>query len=531
MPGRTPTEPSLELPGANLPAGSGTAIIRPTVWFIALVIVMFVGIEGWRAWRDYQQAFATANDSVTNLARATAQHAEDAVRQVDVLTDALAERIEGDGLANLDIERTHGLLVQQARIMPQLHGLFVYGPEGHWIVTDKSATPTGANNADRDYFIYHRTHTDRRVRIGEVITSRSTGDLIIPVSRRLNNPDGSFAGVLLGTLKVSYFVDYYGDFKLDDKGALVLALRNGQILVRRPFINGITEKSLAEGDVFKRYLPTADTGIVEAKAIIDGTERLYGYRALTSYPLVAEAGLSRESIIGPWREDVLKTSMYSLVLIATLLGFGLMLIKQLRKRLSAEDDLRRAHLAMQEMALTDSLTGLGNRRKLDMVLSQEICRARREGAAIALIMLDVDYFKRFNDQYGHAAGDDCLRSIAGAIQQTLKRPADLAVRYGGEEFCVLLPSTSSEGANLLAEEILDAIRQLNIVHSEHPLGFVTVSAGIGTSLPTSDDVTADGLIKSADAFMYLAKNSGRNRWHSAIGNSALEVFVRPRNQG
>ena len=535
MPGRNPAEPPERLPpdpqDADAPAGSSTAIIRPTVWFIALVICMFVGIEGWRAWRDYQQAFASANDSVTNLVRATAQHAEDAIRQVDALTDALGERIEGDGLANLDVVRIHGLLVQQARIMPQLDGLFVYGPNGQWIVTDKTATPAGVNNADRDYFIYHRTHTDRRVRIGEVITSRSTGELIIPVSRRLDNPDGSFAGVLLGTLKVRYFVDYYGDFKIDDKGTLVLALRSGRILVRRPFVNGVTEKSLAEGDVFKRYLPTSDTGTVETKAIVDGTERLYGYRALSSYPLVAEAGLSRDSIIGPWRQDVIKTSMYSLVLIAGLLVFGLILIKQLRKRISAEDDLRRAHLAMREMALTDSLTGLGNRRKLDMVLSQEISRARREGAAVALIMLDVDYFKRFNDMYGHAAGDDCLRSIAGAIGRTLKRPADLAVRYGGEEFCVLLPNTSSEGANRLAEEILDAIRELNIEHRDHPLGFVTVSAGIGTCLPTSDDVTAGGLIKAADAFMYLAKNSGRNRWHSAIGNSTLEVFVRPRNRG
>lgn len=527
MPGRNPEDTD----DAQAPMGSPTAIIRPTVWFIALVIVMFVGVEGWRAWRDYQQAFANANDSVTNLTRATAQHAEDAIRQVDVLTDALAERIEGDGLANLDVKRTHGLLVQQAMIMPQLDGLFVYGPDGQWRVTDKTNPPAGVNNADREYFVYHRTHSDRRVRIGEVISSRSTDELIIPVSRRLDNPDGSFAGVLLGTIKVSYFVDYYGDFKIDDKGTLVLALRNGRILVRRPFIKGVTEKSLAEGDIFKRYLPTSDAGTAEAKAIVDGVDRLYGFQALTRYPLVAEAGLSRESIIGPWRQDVLKTSLYSLVLIATLLAFGLILIKQLRKRISAEDDLRRANLAMQEMALTDSLTGLGNRRKLDRVLSQEICRARREGAPLALIMLDVDYFKRFNDRYGHAAGDDCLRTIAGAIRHSLKRPADLAVRYGGEEFCVLLPNTSSEGANLLCEEILTAIRELNVAHDDHPLGFVTVSAGIGTCLPMSDDVTADGLIKAADAFMYLAKNSGRNRWHSAIGNSALEVFVRPRPLG
>ena len=116
--------------------------------------------SGWRAWRDYQQAFATARDSVTNLARATAQHAEDAIRQVDVLTDALAERVQGDGLQNMDVPRIHALMQQQARIMPQLHGLFIYDASGQWVVTDKTGTPEAANNADRDYFNYHRTHTD-----------------------------------------------------------------------------------------------------------------------------------------------------------------------------------------------------------------------------------------------------------------------------------------------------------------------------------------------------------------------------------
>nr|BFE97356.1 hypothetical protein GCM10020185_78920 [Pseudomonas brassicacearum subsp. brassicacearum] len=245
---------------------------------------------------------------MTNLARATAQHAEDTIRQVDVVTAALSERVEGDGLQNMDVARIHKLLVQQAAIMPQLHGLFIYGPDGQWLVTDKEVIPETANNADRDYFQYHRTHEDRGVRIGEVIKSRSTNDLIIPVSRRLNNPDGSFAGVLLGTVKVSYFVDYYGDFKIDDKGALVLATRSGTILVRRPFVESVIGKSLVNSVIFKNYLPTSNQGTAEARAVVDDTERLYGFRALTTYPLVVEAGLSRESIIAPWRRDLFKTS-------------------------------------------------------------------------------------------------------------------------------------------------------------------------------------------------------------------------------
>ncbi|MCJ8203193.1 sensor domain-containing diguanylate cyclase [Pseudomonas sp. RGM2987] len=517
MLGRKRPEPTLDSADeAFSPQAARTgAALRLTVSFMLVVVLAFLAVEGWRTWRDYRAAFASARDSVTNLARATAQHAEDTIRQVDVVTAALSERVEGDGLQNMDIPRIHKLLVQQSAIMPQLHGLFIYGPDGEWVVTDKEVTPEMPNNADRDYFQYHRTHEDRNVRIGEVIRSRSTNDLIIPISRRLNNPDGSFAGVMLGTVKVSYFVDYYGDFKIDDKGALVLATRSGTILVRRPFVASVVGKSLVNSVIFKNFLPTSNQGIAEARAVIDDTERLYGYRALTTYPLVVEAGLSRESIIAPWRRDLLKTGIVLVFLITILVGFGLIVLSQLRYRMTMEKQIRSAHETMRGMALTDSLTGLGNRRRLDIALADEIRLAKRQGTSLALIMLDVDYFKRYNDKYGHAAGDECLRAIAAAIQQTIKRAGDLAVRYGGEEFTILLPNTNGVGAAKIAQEVLESVRNLNIEHADHPLGMVTASAGITTSQPGTEEVTPAMLIKAADAFLYLAKNTGRNRWCSA----------------
>lgn len=517
MLGRKQPEPKIESPDEafSQQAVRAGAAFRLTVSFMLVVVIAFLAVEGWRTWRDYRAAFASARDSVTNLARATAQHAEDTIRQVDVVTAALAERVEGDGLQNMDIPRIHKLLVQQAAIMPQLHGLFIYGPDGQWLVTDKEVIPEMANNADRDYFQYHRTHEDQGVRIGDVVNSRSTNDLIIPISRRLNNPDGSFAGVLLGTVKVSYFVDYYGDFKIDGKGALVLAKRSGTILVRRPFVASVIGKSLVNSVIFREHLPTSNQGVAEAKAVVDDTERLYGYRALTTYPLVVEAGLSRESIIAPWRRDLFKTGLVLIFLIAILMGFGLIVLSQLRYRMAMEKQIRSAHQAMRDMALTDSLTGLGNRRRLDIALADEIRLARRQGSSLALIMLDVDYFKRFNDRYGHAAGDDCLRAIAAALGQTIKRPGDLAVRYGGEEFTVLLPNTDSTGATKVVQQILEAVRALNIEHGDHPLGIVTISAGVTTCQPSGEDVTPAMLIRAADAFLYLAKNTGRNRWCSA----------------
>ncbi|WP_248920368.1 sensor domain-containing diguanylate cyclase [Pseudomonas entomophila] len=492
--------------------GRATALFRLVLCFMAVVMLAFVLIEGWRIWRDYRQVFINADRAVTNLARATAQHAEDAIRQVDAITAALAERLEGDGFDHIDRPRLHALLKQQAAIIPQLHGLFVYAPDGSWIVTDKDVVPPGANNADRDYFIYHRTHPDRQVRIGSVVRSRSTGDLIIPISRRLDYPDGSFAGVLLGTIKVDWFVRYYGDFKIDERGALVLAMRDGTLLVRRPFVEQVIGRSLAASAIFRNHLPYTSEGVAEAVAVVDGTPRLYAFRALSSYPLVVEAGLSRESIIAPWRHDMLKSVAVLVLLLIGLAGFGWVVLRQLRERIAIERALHQAHQTLKAMALNDSLTGLGNRRRLDAVLEPEIRRARRQGHSLALVMLDLDYFKLYNDRYGHPAGDACLRRFGELLRQALKRPGDLAVRYGGEEFTLLLPDTDTQGASLIVQEILQALRRAAIEHLGSPLGRVSASAGIAVVAPSLGRVTPENLITAADEALYTAKRQGRDRY-------------------
>ncbi|VVM37149.1 hypothetical protein PS623_00083 [Pseudomonas fluorescens] len=492
--------------------GRAAAMFRLVLAFMAVVMLVFVATEAWRFWRDYRAAFTVAENSVVNLARASAQHAEDSIRQVDAITAALAERLEGDGFANLDRPRLHALLRQQVQIMPQLHGLFVYGADGTWLATDHTVTAPKANNADRDYFTYHREHTGRQIRIGSVVKSRSTEELIIPISRRLNFPDGSFAGVLLGTIRVDWFVRYYGDFQIDQSGALVLAKRDGTILVRRPFVEQVLGSSLADSEVFRDYLPYANEGVVETVAVVDGTPRLYAYRALTSYPLVVQAGLSRDAILAAWRQDVIKSIGVLLVLLLGLSLFGWVVLRQLRERIVIERALHQAHQTLKDLALTDSLTGLGNRRRLDAVLDVEIARARRQGYPVALVMMDLDFFKAYNDRYGHLAGDQCLRRVAEVLGQALKRPADLAVRYGGEEFTLLLPDTDGHGAGLIVQETLQQLRRLAIEHAGSPFGVVSASAGIAVAHPAQQPISSQALVAEADAALYEAKRQGRDRY-------------------
>ena len=184
---------------------------------------------------------------------------------------------------------------------------------------------------------------------------------------------------------------------------------------------------------------------------------------------------------------------------------------------AAEEQLRNAKTVLQEsnaqlLVLNgqDALTGLANRRRFDHALLQESARLARAGMPLALLMIDVDYFKTYNDCYGHPAGDACLRQIAGLLQRHAKRPADLVARYGGEEFAILLANTDHAGARLLAEEVRAGLVALGLPHQGNPAGIVTVSIGLHALAPTEDPLAGTGLVERADRALYAAKAAGRN---------------------
>ncbi|AJQ95436.1 diguanylate cyclase [Gynuella sunshinyii] len=165
---------------------------------------------------------------------------------------------------------------------------------------------------------------------------------------------------------------------------------------------------------------------------------------------------------------------------------------------------------LMHFTYVDGLTGAYNRRFLDAALPRCYKQARRTGSPFSLIMFDIDYFKKFNDRYGHLIGDDCLKQISATSIDTLKRPTDMFVRYGGEEFLCILPDTDEQGAKHLADELKRAIRVLNIIHEDSNFGHVTVSIGVFT-LHQSDSDDTQAILQTVDAALYQAKRSGRNR--------------------
>ena len=243
------------------------------------------------------------------------------------------------------------------------------------------------------------------------------------------------------------------------------------------------------------------------------------------------------------RADVRQQIIYNMVLttLQSLLAVGLVLavVYQTRRRMQSQTALALAQsnvlsnferhereleqrialrtaeleVANQELAalsVTDSMTGIANRRRFDTALAEEWRRATRTGQPLALAMVDVDWFKRYNDHYGHQKGDDCLRQVARLLDAHLRRSGDVAARYGGEEFAFIAPNTDAPTAVGMAESFSRALVTMGIAHEVSQFGCVTVSIGIAVVLPT-DAQTPEFLLAQADQALYQAKDAGRNR--------------------
>jgi diguanylate cyclase (GGDEF)-like protein len=177
--------------------------------------------------------------------------------------------------------------------------------------------------------------------------------------------------------------------------------------------------------------------------------------------------------------------------------------------------LEEANAQLEALSFVDSLTGIANRRAFDQSLDGEWRRAVRSKQPLSLLMLDIDYFKSFNDAYGHQAGDKCLSAVAGALGGLARRAGDRVARYGGEEFAALLPATDASGALAIAERMRAAVEALNLPNRAGEDGRVTISVGRAT-VESTDGLSPETLVATADAALYDAKRSGRNRVASAV---------------
>ncbi|SMP74058.1 sensor domain-containing diguanylate cyclase [Noviherbaspirillum suwonense] len=501
-------------PGGDAPAGNAK---RNAILFVLLVALTLIGMGCWTLWKARVLQMEEASTATANMTKALSQHADDTFRAADSMLLGVVERLEVDGMAGVSLPRLHNLLKASVAQLSSLEGMFVFDQEGRTMVNALSVRPARAGNADREYFVYHKANLDQSAHVGAPTESLTTGRWVVPISRRINHPDGTFAGVVLATVDMAYFRQFHQSFDIGANGTILLALDDGTVLLRRPFKADLVGANVGKGPVFTQ-LRANGPGTAMLQSVVDQVVRVYSYEHVRHYPLVVATAFAKDDIFAGWQQEALQTAAVILALIAVLSGCGLHLVRQISVRERVEAELRDAKYTLERMnrslellSLQDSLTGLGNRRRFDLALQAECRHSMRHQTPLALVMIDVDHFKRYNDLYGHPAGDECLRRIGAAVSAARGRASDVVARYGGEEIAVLLPQTQAAGALAAAERVREAVEAIAIQHAGSPVGHVTVSIGVATLAQGEHPDAPALLLREADRALYEAKAAGRNQ--------------------
>ena len=454
--------------------------------------------------------FKRASTEVSNLSTAITQDIQRNLETYDLSIQGVIDDLKNPTVLAASPALRQLVLFDRAATAPYLGAILVIDPEGNLVIDSRSLQFAPFNYADRDYFRVHAASADVGLFISKPVVSRSDGQWIIGLSRRVNKPDGSFGGVVVGTLHIEYFHQLFSTMKLGPHGALTLLRDDGVLLMREPF------NSAKVGDDFKslvlfKKLALAPEGEYQTRSGVDGVERLNHYRRVGPLPIVVNTALSIQDIYAEWWRKASVIVAILLLCCAVNLTLAIGLRIELRRRTEAE-------AALLLLAGEDSLTGIANRRRFDESLEREWRVAARYGMPLSLLMIDVDQFKGYNDTFGHPMGDAALAAIGACLKAQLRRPGELAARYGGEEFAVILPRMGTTEAIRVAEAVRSAVLALAIPHPASTCERLSVSIGVA-SLGSGIAVGAAGLVAAADAALYSSKTDGRNR--STVCTEAL----------
>ncbi len=286
---------------------------------------------------------------------------------------------------------------------------------------------------------------------------------------------------------MQFFRKLFDTLQAKSGGFIKLVSDDGTLLASSP--------ASPSGDRELKALIAASADALEYRSPRTGDYRVGSYNHLSRYPMTVIVAQNSSAILSEWYGQL---RVHGAIVLCILAAIGVLGYR-----------VDQANRATRIQALRDGLTGLANRRCFNQTIEREFRRAVRTGQPLSLIMMDIDLFKNFNDHYGHPSGDACLRAVSAAVQDVLRRPGDLAARFGGEEIAVLLPGTDAAGAVQVAEDMRACVHALAIRHEASPHDIVTLSAGVAC-WRSGQPATPVWLVGVADAALYAAKARGRD---------------------
>ncbi len=546
--------------------------IRARLMVLALIAIAPLLINRIRDVRDDRsERIAEANRQALNLAR----QAMSAHNEVILVTRALLQ-VVASARSTFDAfdASCSEFLAKSAGRVPWLKTLSVANLQGKIICSSYSRT-IGLDLSDRDYFIRAVDSSDFVV--SDYFVGARVKSPIIAASLAQRGANGAAAAVALATIDLSWFARIASTFELRPGSVMMLIDGKGTVLARYPNSESWIGKRFPEHPLTLAILQGNEGTVTTAS--YDGHRRITGFAQIPGTHARLAVGFDEGEVLGR-ANDAMYVALSELGIIAALVllaiwfGGERLLVRPIRalsataarigkggqlteragdlpwaaefvplatalddmagQLVAREQDLRDTNMQLRELAQMDPLTGLANRRLFNARLVSEWAAAAKHGRPLAVLMIDVDFFKPFNDHYGHVQGDNCLRQVAAALCASVRmrstpetpevstegspsfrlvaaqeRKPDCAARYGGEEFAILLQAADIKTAMQVGERVRELVEQLLIAHCGSPLGFVTVSIG-AASIHPSAGANPEMLTQAADAALYQAKQRGRN---------------------
>ena len=501
----------------------------------------------WASAQGRERAIARASTRVEELAKLAAAEEDDSLQEASNLLRVLRHV---PAITNAALEDCHSLLREITNEHPRVDLISVERADGSVACTSAQPIPPTFNLADRAWFREATAVDAPATVVSDLLVSRARGSLGVVVASGLQDarPDGR-RGAISALMNLTWFADIATKLSnstgalvqiVDAQSGVVIAPENSNqpgrqfvapqlISAIRQSSQGVVEVGSADGEiqiVGYHWLPadqsshsTVLVSMLKSVIVRDANRQLI-------YGLVTTTAAILMGVVGAWcvAEVSIIRPLSALARMATQLGGGNLEARAALHEFSVSelkilgDTLNRAveqiqlrDCELEKLTLKDPLTGLANRRCFDMALQREWARAERIEEPLTLLMVDVDYFKLYNDTYGHVAGDGCLRRISDAIARRARSAFDVIARYGGEEIALLVPGIEPADAIEMAERVVAEVMGLELPHEGSPLHWVSVSVGLATLKPSCRFANPQSLIEAADRALYEAKRTGRNR--------------------
>lgn len=474
---------------------------------LLLMALALTSATTWLLWRDRQEILEEAADTALFRARLFEEHAQRALDGADIATRHLIHSllpgtlIPGTGTATQDL--IAGL--------PQVGAVWAIAPDGRVTFSSMPSSDEHMPNLhDRLYFQTHQAAAQDAVYVGGALRSRLTSTPIFTLSRAVSDPDGTLRGVVAAGLYLSYFSDFYRSLALAPGDIVALVSADGRLILSEPpsADNGLSALQIA----YPLGQDSASRNDVSQETVTaEGEPRAVARLAVEGLPLIVVSGVALSPQLTDWWTEVALLVGLLILGLAALTSLGILLQRGLKREEAARRELAAANARLTVLSQTDPLTSLANRRRFEEDLATEWRRCGRARQPLSVLMIDVDAFKAYNDTLGHHAGDIALRRVAAALIESIGRPGDLAARYGGEEMAIILPNTTLDGAEAVADTIHYHLCRVAIPHPANPVApRLTVSIGIASRIPEVGCVPGL-LVDEADEALYEAKHRGRNR--------------------